>query len=202
MVIDGQSTVIVTVPGEALIELGWQIRNDTLRLGFPRTFIFGYSTPLSFELASRMSCRIAEVIAHAIKRSSGFSVVSTIEFGGLLGNRVKNIPPENRDQSEQKKKTPDQNFVSSGKKTIGRTLLNRRGSTLRRVIPYCSAYHRSTCTGNNHMGYFATPNEYNVGGYESALTFWGIETAERIRNCTVDIVRQLLELRSAHRDNM
>ena len=31
------------------------------------------------------------------------------------------------------------------------------------------------------MGYFATPNEYDIGGYESQLTFWGIQTAERVR---------------------
>ncbi|XP_065899921.1 neutral ceramidase B-like [Dysidea avara] len=39
---------------------------------------------------------------------------------------------------------------------------------------------------NNHMGYFATEREYDVGGYESLLTFWGVDTAERIRtNCTL-----------------
>jgi len=31
------------------------------------------------------------------------------------------------------------------------------------------------------MGYFATPNEYDIGGYESQLTFWGIGTAEKVR---------------------
>jgi len=35
---------------------------------------------------------------------------------------------------------------------------------------------------NNHMGYFATPDEYNIGGYESELTFWGEFTAEKVRN--------------------
>ena len=34
---------------------------------------------------------------------------------------------------------------------------------------------------NSHMGYFCTPNEYDVGGYESQLTFWGIYTAEKVR---------------------
>eukprot|EP00753_Platysulcus_tardus_P013096 PLAT3615.4.p1 GENE.PLAT3615.4~~PLAT3615.4.p1 ORF type:complete len:488 (-),score=234.70 PLAT3615.4:215-1678(-) len=33
----------------------------------------------------------------------------------------------------------------------------------------------------NHMGYFTTPNEYLVGGYESLLSFWGIETGEKVR---------------------
>eukprot|EP01096_Ripella_sp_DP13-Kostka_P006594 TRINITY_DN2379_c0_g1_i3.p1 TRINITY_DN2379_c0_g1~~TRINITY_DN2379_c0_g1_i3.p1 ORF type:complete len:373 (+),score=148.20 TRINITY_DN2379_c0_g1_i3:570-1688(+) len=35
---------------------------------------------------------------------------------------------------------------------------------------------------NSHMGYFCTPNEYDVGGYESQLTFWGIYTAEKVRS--------------------
>ena len=34
---------------------------------------------------------------------------------------------------------------------------------------------------NNHMGYFATVREYDVGGYESLLTMWGVGTAEKIR---------------------
>eukprot|EP00117_Sycon_ciliatum_P047172 scpid74991/ scgid33716/ Neutral ceramidase B; Acylsphingosine deacylase 2B; N-acylsphingosine amidohydrolase 2B len=34
---------------------------------------------------------------------------------------------------------------------------------------------------NDHMGYFATVQEYDVGGYESLLTFWGSGTAEKIR---------------------
>ncbi len=32
----------------------------------------------------------------------------------------------------------------------------------------------------NHMGYFCSPNEYDVGGYESQLTLWGINTSNRI----------------------
>jgi len=71
-------TVIGTVPGEALLELGWWLRNDTLDAGFQNTLLAGYS--------------------------------------------------------------------------------------------------------NAHMGYFATPNEYDVGGYESELTFWGINTAQKIRD--------------------
>jgi hypothetical protein len=31
------------------------------------------------------------------------------------------------------------------------------------------------------MGYFATPIEYDAGGYESQLTMWGITTAAQIR---------------------
>jgi len=76
-VINGISTVTVSMPGEALLELGWWIRNDTFDMGYNQTFLTGYS--------------------------------------------------------------------------------------------------------NAHMGYFATPNEYDIGGYESQLTFWGIETAARIR---------------------
>eukprot|EP01119_Soliformovum_irregulare_P005626 TRINITY_DN17381_c0_g1_i1.p1 TRINITY_DN17381_c0_g1~~TRINITY_DN17381_c0_g1_i1.p1 ORF type:complete len:487 (+),score=136.37 TRINITY_DN17381_c0_g1_i1:22-1461(+) len=77
-VINNVSSVIVSIPGEALVELGWWIRNDTLDLGYQQTLLAGYS--------------------------------------------------------------------------------------------------------NAHMGYFATPNEYDIGGYESQLTFWGIDTASKIRN--------------------
>jgi len=75
--INGISTVLVTMPGEALVELGWWIRNDTQDLGYDQTLLCGYS--------------------------------------------------------------------------------------------------------NNHMGYFATPNEYDYGGYESELTFWGVHTASMVR---------------------
>lgn len=74
---DSQKSVIVSAPGEALVELGWWIRNDTQALGFDLTLFAGYS--------------------------------------------------------------------------------------------------------NNHLGYFCTPNEYDIGGYESQLTLWGINTASMIR---------------------
>jgi len=77
-VLGGNSTVMVTIPGEALVELGWQIRNDSLDLGFDQTFLLGYS--------------------------------------------------------------------------------------------------------NNYLMYFATPNEYDIGGYESVLTLWGINTSALVRN--------------------
>jgi hypothetical protein len=32
----------------------------------------------------------------------------------------------------------------------------------------------------SHMGYFTTPDSYQIGGYESQLTFWGIDTAHKI----------------------
>jgi len=35
---------------------------------------------------------------------------------------------------------------------------------------------------NNHMGYFATPDQYNAGGYESLLSFWGEDTAVMVRS--------------------
>jgi len=42
--IHNKKTVVVTVPGEALIELGWKIRNTTeYELDFDETFLFGYS---------------------------------------------------------------------------------------------------------------------------------------------------------------
>lgn len=34
---------MATVPGEAIVELGWWIRNDSLKIGFDKTFILGYS---------------------------------------------------------------------------------------------------------------------------------------------------------------
>jgi len=39
------NTVIVTMPGEPLLELGWWVRNDTQKLGFDQTLLFGYCTP-------------------------------------------------------------------------------------------------------------------------------------------------------------
>jgi len=75
-VINQVSTILVTLPGEPLLELGWEVRNDTAKR-FNQTILAGYS--------------------------------------------------------------------------------------------------------NAHMGYFATGNEYDIGGYESQLTFWGYDTAEKIR---------------------
>jgi len=76
-VINGIKSVVVSIPGEGLVELGWWIRNDTLDMGWDITLLAGYS--------------------------------------------------------------------------------------------------------NAHLGYFATPDEYDIGGYESQLTFWGIKTASLIR---------------------
>eukprot|EP00028_Trichosphaerium_sp_Am-I-7-wt_P004895 CAMPEP_0168525948 /NCGR_PEP_ID=MMETSP0405-20121227/11634_1 /TAXON_ID=498012 /ORGANISM="Trichosphaerium sp, Strain Am-I-7 wt" /LENGTH=288 /DNA_ID=CAMNT_0008548613 /DNA_START=27 /DNA_END=893 /DNA_ORIENTATION=+ len=90
IVVDDVSTVVVTVPGEALIELGWQIRNDTEKLGFDQTLFAGYS--------------------------------------------------------------------------------------------------------NAHMGYFATPNEYDIGGYESQLTLWGIDTATMIRNGAYKVASKISQM--------
>ena len=41
--VNGKRSVFVTCPGEAIVELGWQVRNDTLKLGFTDTFFVGYS---------------------------------------------------------------------------------------------------------------------------------------------------------------
>jgi len=45
--------------------------------------------------------------------------------------------------------------------------------------------------GQNHMGYFATANEYDVGGYESILTFWGIKTAAEIRQSVKNVASKV-----------
>jgi len=44
---------------------------------------------------------------------------------------------------------------------------------------------------NSHMGYFATPNEYDFGGYESELTLWGVDTALMIRAGCKSVAGQL-----------
>jgi len=44
---------------------------------------------------------------------------------------------------------------------------------------------------NNHMGYFATANEYDIGGYESLLTFWGIQTAAKVRESCYLVASQV-----------
>jgi len=87
--LNGKNNVIVSIPGEALHDLGIEIRTDTTKLGFDKTFLFGYS--------------------------------------------------------------------------------------------------------NNHMGYFATPREYDVGGYESELTFWGEQTAEKVRKGVFDVASKVVK---------
>eukprot|EP01100_Stratorugosa_tubuloviscum_P003848 TRINITY_DN1936_c0_g2_i1.p1 TRINITY_DN1936_c0_g2~~TRINITY_DN1936_c0_g2_i1.p1 ORF type:complete len:480 (-),score=253.66 TRINITY_DN1936_c0_g2_i1:80-1519(-) len=46
---------------------------------------------------------------------------------------------------------------------------------------------------NNHMGYFATPDEYDIGGYESELTFWGIDTADKVRQGCYLVAEQVVK---------
>jgi len=75
---NGKNTLLVTVPGEPINELGNQIKSDAKAMGFDDTYVFGYS--------------------------------------------------------------------------------------------------------NSHMAYFTTPREYEVGGYEGFMTFWGIGTSEKIRS--------------------
>jgi len=86
--INNKQTVVVSIPGEALVELGFQIRNDTKDQNFDQTILAGYT--------------------------------------------------------------------------------------------------------NSHMGYFATPNEYDIGGYESLLTFWGVDTSAMIRNSCKNVTSQVL----------
>jgi len=80
-------TLMVSIPGEAIVELGWWIRNDSLKLGFDQTFLMGYS--------------------------------------------------------------------------------------------------------NNYMGYFTTPREYLIGGYEAMLTLYGIDTAIKIREHAKQAAQQV-----------
>lgn len=42
-ILNNVRTLMATVPGEAIVELGWWIRNDSLKIGFDKTFILGYS---------------------------------------------------------------------------------------------------------------------------------------------------------------
>jgi len=95
--VNGKNTLLVTLPGEPLVELGWQVRNDTQDMGFDDTFLCGYS--------------------------------------------------------------------------------------------------------NSHMGYFATPNEYDVGGYESQLSFWGRYTAELVRSGCDTVASQVKPSAKSQRAN-
>jgi hypothetical protein len=85
--IAGQDHVIVTVPGEALTELGYQIKNNAHEIGFPKISIFGYA--------------------------------------------------------------------------------------------------------NSHLGYFAPADEYEIGGYESVMSFWGEGTAELVRQGALEAMSKL-----------
>ena len=42
-----------------------------------------------------------------------------------------------------------------------------------------------------HMGYFATEREYDIGGYESQLTFWGVHTANKVRDAVKAVLQAL-----------
>jgi len=41
------------------------------------------------------------------------------------------------------------------------------------------------------MGYFATPNEYDWGGYESLMSFWGVGTAAKIRDSCLMVAKKV-----------
>jgi len=85
--VNGINTAVVSIPGEALVALGFAIRRDMAELGFDQTFLAGYS--------------------------------------------------------------------------------------------------------NNHMGYFAPSDEYDIGGYESLLTFWGSHTANKVRSACYTTAAQV-----------
>lgn len=55
--------------------------------------------------------------------------------------------------------------------------------------PHSYLLHPSAGYSNNHMGYFATPNEYDVGGYESQLTFWGRNTSVLVRDGAYQVAK-------------
>ena len=38
------------------------------------------------------------------------------------------------------------------------------------------------------MGYFTSEREYQVGGYEGLLSFWGIKTGEMVKSSAVQIL--------------
>jgi len=37
------TTLMSTIPGEAIVELGWWLRNDSIKLGFDQNFLLGYT---------------------------------------------------------------------------------------------------------------------------------------------------------------
>jgi len=88
--VNKEITLVVTLPGEALVELGWEIYNDSASLGYDRTFLAGYSQA--------------------------------------------------------------------------------------------------------HMGYFATPDQYDIGGYESELTLFGINTSAMVRSGAFDVASRISPL--------
>jgi len=67
------------------------------------------------------------------------------------------------------------------------------------MIPKLWVFDQTLLLGysNGHMGYFATPNEYNWGGYESQLTFWGEHTADKIRGGCKGVAQQVKPAKKA-----
>eukprot|EP00047_Mylnosiga_fluctuans_P005565 m.241238 g.241238 ORF g.241238 m.241238 type:complete len:464 (+) comp13811_c0_seq1:57-1448(+) len=45
---------------------------------------------------------------------------------------------------------------------------------------------------NAHMGYFATADEYDIGGYESQLTLWGVGTADMVKAGCMRVAARVL----------
>jgi len=94
-------------------------------------------------------------------------------------------------------------FSANGKTAIAPTLpgepLLELGNEVREDCKN-NGYDMSFLFGysNNHMGYFATPDEYDIGGYESTLTFWGVDTAGMVRSgcaAAVDEVTKVFKSR-------
>jgi hypothetical protein len=54
--IDGVNSLMVSIPGEAILELGWQIRNDSLDLGYDNTLLMGYSNNYMMYFSTSNEC--------------------------------------------------------------------------------------------------------------------------------------------------
>lgn len=75
--------------------------------------------------------------------------------------------------------SPGENLVQLGNQV--REDAKKLGSDLTLLFGY----------SNTHMGYFATSNEYEIGGYESLLTLWGEFTANKIRESSYKVMQKV-----------
>lgn len=46
---------------------------------------------------------------------------------------------------------------------------------------------------NDYLGYFSTPDQYDLGGYESLMTMWGIGTAEKVAGGVEEMVKEIVK---------
>jgi len=44
---------------------------------------------------------------------------------------------------------------------------------------------------NAGMGYFCPPNEYSIGGYQCILTFWGIDTSNKVQESCAEVAAKI-----------